>query len=165
MKDNGRLALAAGSPELDARDGPAVERVAGRDDGRLAGVRRLQVLEELEVVGVAVVRVEPRGVGRPGCDCVSFSAVRRTDTADIPAYVLNVFCSSIDSPRFSCMTSAFIPAVAASNAATCAGGMTISECPPALGAPIHVVRSSFSMMLLTLATSCPTDRRTTLYPS
>jgi hypothetical protein len=43
---------------------PAAVRVARSNDRRAGRVRRLQVLQELEVVGVGVVRVEPRGVGR-----------------------------------------------------------------------------------------------------
>ena len=67
MQDDGGLAaLAAGSPKVDARDGPAVERVARRDDLGPAGVLRGQVTEEQEMVGVRVVAVEPGAVGRGG---------------------------------------------------------------------------------------------------
>lgn len=59
--------LAGAAPEVDAGDGSAVQRVAGRDDLGLAGILRLEIAEELVVILIAVVRLEPRGVCRPGC--------------------------------------------------------------------------------------------------
>lgn len=63
------------------------------------------------------------------------------------------------------MVMMFMPAVAVANAATWEADTTMSEFFPARDAPIYIVRSSFSMMPLTLATSCPTARRNNLNPS
>ena len=68
VQDNGRLrALAGASPEVDSRDGVAVERASRRDDRRLARVLRLEISQELKMVAVGMVRVEPSAVHGSGC--------------------------------------------------------------------------------------------------
>lgn len=67
VEHNGGLdALAGATPEPDTSDGVAVVGGARRDDLGLAGVGSHEVLEEGQVVGVGVVRVEPALVGRAG---------------------------------------------------------------------------------------------------
>lgn len=63
VENNGGLGALGAAIDVDARDGVALERAARGNDLGVVGVRCHQVLEELQMVGVRVVRVEPSGVG------------------------------------------------------------------------------------------------------
>ena len=72
MEINGRLgALAAAAPDVDAKDLAALCRGANIEDLRDIREGTLEVVEELGVVGVRMVRVEPRqarnSLGRDRC--------------------------------------------------------------------------------------------------
>lgn len=79
VKVNGRLgALAAAAPDVDAKDLAALCGGANIEDLRDIGEGTLEVVEELGVVGVRMVRVEPRqarnSLGRDRCiACVSIA--------------------------------------------------------------------------------------------
>jgi hypothetical protein len=61
VEDNSRLgSLASTSPDVDTSQSPTLERVSKSKDLRAAGVRSLQVGEELEMISVGVVGGEPR---------------------------------------------------------------------------------------------------------
>lgn len=64
--NSGLDALAGATPETDTGDGVAVVRGARGDDLGLAGVGSHEILEEGQVVGIGVVRVEPALVGGAG---------------------------------------------------------------------------------------------------
>lgn len=64
VEDDGGLALAALSVDVQTGDGVALGRAARGDNLRVGRVLGLEILEEGQVVVVAVVRVEPGGVGR-----------------------------------------------------------------------------------------------------
>lgn len=92
--NGGLLALAGAAPEVDAGDGVALQRLARRHDLGVAGVLGRQVVDELQVVIVGVVRVEPRRVGRALCggranlvstDTIPRSAVCHAAETDSPA--------------------------------------------------------------------------------
>lgn len=61
--DGGLGALATTAPDVNASQGSSLDRVAKSHNLGLAGVAGLQVAEELEVIGVRVVRCKPRLAG------------------------------------------------------------------------------------------------------
>jgi hypothetical protein len=64
VEDNGGLrALATATPDVNTSKSAALERVAKSHNLRLAREARLQVLQELEVISVAVIGGEPRFTG------------------------------------------------------------------------------------------------------
>lgn len=66
VEHNSGLALALAAPEVNASDGIPVERLARSDNLSLVGELALQVVQVLQVVLVAMVRLEPCRVGRSG---------------------------------------------------------------------------------------------------
>ena len=66
MKHNGGFPLAGFAPEVNAGDGISFQRISSRDYLRLVWVLGMEIVEELQVFAVLVVRVEPRSIGGPG---------------------------------------------------------------------------------------------------
>lgn len=67
VEHNGGLdALAGATPETDTSDGVAITRGARGDDLGLVGVGSHEIPEEVQVVGIGVVRVEPGLVSLAG---------------------------------------------------------------------------------------------------
>lgn len=72
MEDNGGLgALTTATPNVNTSESTTLERVAKSHNLRLAREARLQVLEEGEVISVAVIGGEPRFTG----DCTYVSSL------------------------------------------------------------------------------------------
>jgi len=61
--DGGLGSLAAAAPEVDAEEVAPLHRLADVEDLRVGREGGLEVVEEGDVVGVGVVRVEPRQAG------------------------------------------------------------------------------------------------------
>jgi hypothetical protein len=59
-------ALASAAPDVYALDIASLERLAGYENLRIAGVSGRKILEPLKVVSDAVIRVEPSGAGYGG---------------------------------------------------------------------------------------------------
>lgn len=72
MEDNGGLGtLATATPDVNTSESTTLERVAKSHNLGLAREARLQVLQELEVISVAVIGGEPRFTG----DCTYVSSL------------------------------------------------------------------------------------------
>ena len=66
VEHNGGLALAGFAPKVNAGDGIPLQRISSRDHLRLARVLGVEVVKELQVLAVLVIRVEPRSIGGTG---------------------------------------------------------------------------------------------------
>lgn len=64
VEHNRRLPLATRTPKVDTRDRTSIQRVSRRDHRALGRVRSLEIPQELDMVVISVVRVEPREIRR-----------------------------------------------------------------------------------------------------
>lgn len=66
VEHNGGLALAGLAPEVNAGDSIALQRISSRDHFGLVQVLGMEIIKELQVFAVLVIRVEPRSIGGAG---------------------------------------------------------------------------------------------------
>jgi hypothetical protein len=66
VEHNSGLALARLAPKVDAGYSIPLQRISSRDHFRLVRVLGMEILKELQVFTVLVIRVEPRSIGGAG---------------------------------------------------------------------------------------------------
>ena len=68
MDDDGRFgASATATIEMNSGDRAASIGISGNYDLRVARIRSLEIFQELEMVFIRMVRVEPRGISTSDC--------------------------------------------------------------------------------------------------
>jgi len=116
--DRGLYTLSRAAEDVDASDSIPIQRGARRHNLGSVWILGLQVLQELDVVGVRVVRREVSTVHSASCRKGFSSCTQHGLRGPLPAWTWKADSSTIETPRSSCMVTASMPAISSVNAST-----------------------------------------------
>ena len=86
MNHNGRLAaFAGGTIEVNPSNRFSLERIADLHDLRIGCMGTLKIVEELEVIGVRMIGIEPRRVGTPSWYFLVSKTMIKAEGKPLPA--------------------------------------------------------------------------------